>query len=126
MQTRAGRLGAWLGIFTTVAALTFAASVARAQGTTLDAPDTAPSGSRVRVSWTGPKQLFDRICVVPPGVPDKYRAEPFSAFTNNVPAILVPVPEGPGDYELRFVQGKTGQVLARRKLTVTPVTATLE
>jgi hypothetical protein len=118
---------AWAGILLGGACLLFSASVARAEEkTTLDAPATAPSGSHLRVECPGPShEQFDGIRVAPAGSPDSYNAGP-GAFTFNRPYAVVPLPEKPGEYELRFVQGGSARVLARRKLTVTPVTATLE
>jgi hypothetical protein len=61
---------------------------------------------------------------VPAGAPDKSPETPQSAYARGASASIT-APEVPGEYEVRYFGRDPNAVLARRKLTVTPVTATL-
>ncbi len=91
----------------------------------LDAPETAPAGSRVAVKWTGPGDKNDVIGIVPANAPDKAHAQN-NDFLFAANPVHLTVPEEPGDYELRYYDHSSGAPLARRKLKILPVTATLD
>ncbi len=90
---------------------------------TLQAPDTAPAGSRIAVVWTGPGGKGDYLNVSAPGSADSARInyttiDPKQTTTQ----LLLPTVAGP--YELRYVDGR-GRVLARRPIEATEIQATL-
>jgi Mg-chelatase subunit ChlD len=91
----------------------------------LDAPATAPAGSKLRVKWTGPGKNLDQIGVVPAGTPDTTAPTRYTFAQNDNPA-QVTLSEEPGEYELRYIARSGKKVLFRRKLTILPVSATLD
>jgi hypothetical protein len=118
-------LPAWLRSLLTLIGFSLLVAQANAD-TTLEAAASAPSGSSVKVSWTGPVADYDAIIIVPVAAPDSERPSRNSTYTYGKSPIQVLSPEPPGEYEVRFIQGRTKQVLARRSLAITPVTATLQ
>jgi len=92
---------------------------------TLDAAATAPAGSQLQVRWTGPHRRWDRIGLLKVGAPDSASAGDFSVPVGPNP-VSVLAPEEPGEYELRYLARGPSEVLARRTVTVLPVTATLQ
>ena len=90
----------------------------------LDAPATAPSGSQLAVSWTGPDNQGDYIAIAAPAEPGN-RQESYK-YTNQGTPLAVKVPDAPGQYELRYIQGQSRSILQRQPLEVTAVTATLD
>jgi Mg-chelatase subunit ChlD len=90
---------------------------------TIAAPASAAAGSRIEMTWTGPARDIDRISVLPPGALEGASSIAPACFTFH-PKIYCTLPDKPGPYELRLVIG--GKTFARRNITVTPVTATLE
>ncbi len=91
---------------------------------TLDAPPTAPSGSELTVNWTGPDNQGDYIAIAAPTQPGN-RQESYK-YTNQGTPLAVKVPDAPGQYELRYIQGQSRSILQRQPLEVTAVTATLD
>jgi len=93
---------------------------------TLDAPASVPAGSAIKITWTGPGGQWDRIGIAPASAPDRPSPDtPQSTYaTGN--AVTIVVPDEPGTYEVRYFSSDPRTVLARRKVTVLPVTARLE
>ncbi|MCR8723564.1 VWA domain-containing protein [Frigidibacter sp. ROC022] len=92
---------------------------------TLEAPDSAGAGSRVKVTWTGPGNQNDYISV------SKTDSEPWQyeayTFTRHGNPAVVTMPLDPGTYELRYVaNGSPDRVIGTRPITVVEVGATLE
>lgn len=101
------------------------AGVARAADTaTLGAPASVPAGARFSVTWTGPGRQWDRIGIVAAGAPDVSPDTPQSSPASGK-SVSIAAPELQGDYEVRYFGREPNAVLARRKITVAPVTATL-
>lgn len=90
---------------------------------TLSAKDTAIAGETISVEFTGPAPASgDWITVAAPDAPDnKYNDY---HYTKQGSPAEIRMPLEPGEYEIRFVQNNK-KVLARRPITVTPATATL-
>ena len=89
---------------------------------TLDAPDSAPMGSRVQVSWTGPKDELDAIAVVE--ITDgKPTVHDFGYAKDGNPLTLI-MPGEPGDYVLQY-RHRDETVIATRPIKATPAQATL-
>lgn len=82
----------------------------------LEANDTAPPGSTVEVTWTGPANPRDYITIVKKGAPDK--AYMHYRYANGPNPVRIKTPKEPGEYELRYVTAKRKYVLARKALMV--------
>lgn len=96
----------------------------RSGDATLDAPSTVEGNTQFEVAWTGPANNQDYVTIVAAGAA-KWTNEPFFYTTSPSPTKLV-APIKAGDYELWYVNGADGVVTARRPITVTGSTATLE
>jgi hypothetical protein len=94
----------------------------------LDAPATAPGGSKVPVKWVGPALAYDMVGVVAAGSSDATLPRAFhGSYVRRGNPVHVLLPEAPGEYELRYLQEKPkGTILARRRITALPLTATLD
>ena len=90
----------------------------------LTAPDSAPAGSLIEVSWSQVVDSKDFVTVVlkatPEGKYDVYK-------TASAKLWKMPVPEVAGTYEIRYLKSQRPyETLARKVLEVTAVTATLQ
>lgn len=112
--------GIWL-LFSWV--LFFSAAAAHAQDITLEAAETAASGSKVSVRWSGTSADGDTIVIVMAGAPDDDVGPGTNAYTFGKNPVLVTAPEPVGEAEIRFVRRRG--ILARRKLSITPVSASV-
>jgi Ca-activated chloride channel homolog len=91
---------------------------------TLEGPTMAVPGEEIRVGWTGPDSAQDFLSVAAHDeLNEQYRS--FSPTSSGNPVILT-APITPGDYEIRYVRGTDGEVLARYSLAVASVEVTLE
>ncbi|WP_204416817.1 VWA domain-containing protein [Actibacterium sp. 188UL27-1] len=88
---------------------------------TLDAPDEAPAGSTLLVSWTGPDEGQDNIQVGQPG----NGAYSYYAYVDSGNPVEIILPAVPGIYELRY-KHRDSTVIATRPITVTPSDLSLE
>jgi len=85
---------------------------------------SVPATGMVDVRWTGPNGQGDYISLASStGEPLEIRQFSYTADGN---PLKVRVPGEPGEYELRYIHDALGAVLARAKITVTAVTATIE
>jgi len=92
-------------------------------GATVTGPEQIGAGSAFEVEWTGPDNQRDFITIVATGAPDRsYLSYRYSSSGNPV---SLSAPDDPGSYELRYVTGQASQVLARRPIQVTEVSATV-
>lgn len=91
----------------------------------LDAPASAPVGSDLEVSWSGPGNSYDNITLVPNDADDAAKAMARASILRPSPVILK-LPETAGEYEIRYVTRQNQRVLARRPLTIEAVAASLE
>jgi len=91
---------------------------------TLDAPQNVGAGTRLSVSWTGPRSEADYISIAKPGAAnDVY--ESWASLPADGAPVTLHMPGEPGTYELRYVTGHEAQVLARRPITIGAVGATV-
>jgi Ca-activated chloride channel family protein len=91
----------------------------------LEAPASAPAGSTLSVGWTGPDYSRDFVAIAPAGADDGDYVS--YAYTRNGNPARFTAPGTPGDYELRYFANDNGTaVLARRPISIAPVSATLE
>ena len=100
--------------------------IAAATSATLDAPSSAPAGSKIKVTWTGPNNDGDFITVVAPDAAKGAYTQYFNAKDTNPDEATLTLPTRAGNYELRYVVSGSNETLAKRPITVTGVTATLE
>ncbi|MFC2951454.1 VWA domain-containing protein [Marinicaulis aureus] len=91
---------------------------------TLSAKDTAIAGETVSVEFTGPAPgQGDWVTVIEPDAPDNKYTD--YEYTRAGSPAEIRMPLDAGEYELRFVQANK-KVLARRPISVTAATATLD
>jgi Ca-activated chloride channel family protein len=100
--------------------------IASATSATLDAPSSAPAGSRIKVAWTGPDNDGDFVTVVPVDAPKGEYTQYFNPKGLTPDDATLTLPTRPGNYEIRYVVAGSNETLARRPITVTAVQATLE
>ena len=90
-------------------------------GAALEAPDSAPAGSDIDVTWTGPDYKNDFIGI---SEPDDDRYETYT-YTREGSPLSVTLPTEPGTYEIRYFVGQDRSILATRAIELTEVTASL-
>jgi len=90
---------------------------------TLDAPETAAAGSVVAIDWEGPDSPQDYITVVEAGAPEGTYGE-YWRTSRGSPA-QVTMPDGLGNYELRYVLNQSRRTLVSRPITLEEVSAQL-
>jgi Ca-activated chloride channel family protein len=83
----------------------------------LEAPATGPAGSPLSVTWTGPNGAGDYLDTSLPDAPaQQYETYAYTADGNPLDLRL---PAQPGDYEIRYIEAETFQVLATLPVSVT-------
>lgn len=82
----------------------------------LDAPGSVAAGADVEVRWEGPGGPHDFLALAEVGAPDDAYGS-WSPVTGGSPTVL-PAPREPGTWEIRYVAGDSGDVLARVDLVV--------
>ncbi|MEO8010163.1 MAG: hypothetical protein ABI650_00820, partial [Dokdonella sp.] len=83
----------------------------------IEAPATAPAGTRVKIIARGPFSPRHWVGFAPAGSPEgSYRQ--YARLSGTVSEIELIVPAEPGDYELRYVLNENERVLASRPITV--------
>ena len=94
---------------------------------TLAAAPEAVAGSQVEIRWTGPRAPSSWIGIAEPGSDAGGHVGNAYAWVEGAESPLrITAPGAPGSYEIRFVEGVDGTVLARAPLRVTEATATIE
>ena len=85
---------------------------------TVAGPSTVVGATDFEVSWTGPDNLGDYVTIVPAG------AEPRDyldyAYTREGATVTLQAPLDAGPHELRYMTGRSRQVLASIPVAVTP------
>lgn len=90
----------------------------------LGAPVEVVAGTRFMVAWNGPNGPGDYVTIVAKGS-ERWTDEIYFYTASANPGELVAAIE-PGEYELWYVVGSDSAVAARRPITVTPFTITLD
>ncbi len=85
----------------------------------LDAPHSVAAGTDVEVHWEGPAGPHDFLALAEAGAPDDAYAS-WAPVTGGSPAVLA-APRQPGSWQIRYVAGDSGDVLARADLVVEQV-----
>ncbi|MHB1351019.1 MAG: VWA domain-containing protein [Desulfobulbus sp.] len=99
--------------------LTVAAVTASVQ-----APASVNAAAEFEVSWQGPNNHGDYLSVAKVGVPDGSYDN--YAYTRHGSPAKLTAPAKPGEYEVRYIQGRGNKLLARSPLTVAAVTASVQ
>ncbi len=89
----------------------------------LDAPATAIAGQTLMVNWQGPNYNLDYLSVAGVGARDSLAIN--YSYTRDGSPLGLRMPTEPGDYELRYVLNQGNTVIARKPITITEVSATL-
>lgn len=93
----------------------------------LAAAPEAPAGSAVEVTWTGPRAPGSWIGIVPRGAAaSDYLSGGYANVEDAQSPLPLTAPAATGAYEIRFVEGVDGTVLASIPLRVTEAQASLE
>ena len=93
----------------------------------LKAAEQAPGGSYVQVYWQGPNAKGDHIAVTTEGARDRSYPLTYPAYTRDGNPLWVGLGKkvDAGRFEIRYIDGKTKNVLARRTITVSAPKAEL-
>lgn len=86
---------------------------------TLNAPETAAKGSKIKVEWTGPKRRGDYIDLVKKGH-TQVSGELSYFYTDRETSSELTAPGEAGEYEIRYVLEAPGgrQILSRRPIRI--------
>ena len=88
----------------------------------IEAPDSAPAGDTINVTWQGPDYRNDFLGIGPLDDPNGY--ETYSYTSDGSPARLE-MPVTPGRYEIRYFVNQDRTVIARRDIEVTALSVTV-
>jgi hypothetical protein len=90
----------------------------------LDAPAQVSAGASFQVKWSGPNNARDYVGIG--DVDPKKRAYISYVYTSRGSPITLNAPEEPGEYELRYFLAVDNEVVARKRITVSGVSATVK
>ena len=77
---------------------------------------SAPAGSEITVTWTGPDAERDFISVAEPdGSGGSYEGY---TYTEDGNPLTLTLPDTPGDYEIRYILNQDNTILARQPISV--------
>lgn len=90
---------------------------------TIDAPEIAKAGTVIAITWSGPNNSGDYITIVKPEAKD----DEYGVYsrTSSGTTLELQAPDALGSHEIRYVQHEDRKVLARQKIELTPVEATV-
>jgi Ca-activated chloride channel family protein len=91
---------------------------------TLDAPQTIEAGKSFEVTWTGPNALNDYVTIVA-ATATKWTNESYFSTSVGSPSTLTASSKA-GAYEIWYVSGADSAILARRAITVTAFSGSLQ
>ena len=89
----------------------------------LDAPSQVDAGAQFQVHWSGPNNARDYVGIG--NVDPKKRAYISYIYTSRGSPITLAAPDQPGEYELRYFLAVGNEVIARKRITVGSVSASL-
>ncbi|HEX7001695.1 MAG TPA: VWA domain-containing protein [Trueperaceae bacterium] len=98
------------------ATLASASITVTAATASLTAPAEVAVGERFAVTWQGPAGPSDYITIVPAGAAEG--AYLSYAYTAAGATVMLTAPDEPGDYEVRYVAGRSDSTLASVPITV--------
>ncbi|MFD2256171.1 VWA domain-containing protein [Luteolibacter algae] len=97
---------------------------AAAREVELTAPDTATAGSDIEISWKTDTEKGDYVTIAKAKAKDN--ANEGFAYTFEKTAAKLTTLLTPGDAEIRYISGSTGEIIARRAITLTEFQITLK
>ncbi|MGM0516094.1 MAG: VWA domain-containing protein, partial [Pseudomonadota bacterium] len=83
---------------------------------TLDVPESVTAGETIDVAWQGPDHRGDYLTVVSPDTPAGEYGE--YVYTSAGSPAALPAPAKAGRYEVRYLTGQSGRVLAAETVVV--------
>lgn len=86
----------------------------------LEAEDRATADTPLDVSWVGPGNDYDLIALYPAGAKDDAKPSAKASILSSRNPVPLNLPKEEGEYELRYLTAREGQVLARRPLVIEP------
>lgn len=89
-----------------------------ANSAALEGPATVVGATDFDVSWTGPDNPGDFVTIVPVGADTREYMD--YAYTSEGSTLRLAAPLDAGEHELRYMTGRSRQVLASRPIAVTP------
>ncbi len=90
----------------------------------LDAPPRVEVSGRLEVGWVGPGERADFVTVVRPDAPPgTYRQ---LALVDGANPVRLEAPAEPGDWQIRYVDGASGETLGHRPLEIVAAAPTLD
>ena len=89
----------------------------------LRSPPTVLAGAPFYVVWSGPNHPGDFITIVDPQAPAGTRGYSQETAIDEVLKLIAPIEPGP--QEIRYVIGRTGRILGRIPITVSPIPVSL-
>ncbi len=90
----------------------------------LEAPAEVSAGASFEVAWEGPDNPNDYITIVEAGAPEGSHLS--YDYSRKGSPVKLRAPDAVGDYELRYVVGKSKRTLASRPVTLVAVAASVE
>jgi hypothetical protein len=91
---------------------------------TLAAPEEVAAGAPFKVQWTGPNNVRDYVGIG--DVDPKKRAYISYIYTSRGSPITLNAPDEPGEYELRYFLAVGNEVIARKRIVVGGVSASVK
>ncbi len=91
---------------------------------TVNVEDPVAAGAFFQVTWTGPDNKGDYLTIVSPDASDGEYGS-YVSTSSGSPGKLRAT-DTPGEYEVRYILNQTRTVLARTRITTTPVTAQVQ
>jgi len=88
---------------------------------TLDAPESAPAGSLVPVTWEGPGGENDFLTSADDDMGGSFYHHYVYTRDGEANVAQLRMPPEPGDYVIRYILDEGNKVLAERAITVTPL-----
>ncbi|HZX00187.1 MAG TPA: VWA domain-containing protein [Trueperaceae bacterium] len=82
----------------------------------LTAPSEVEAGGSIRVTWEGPDNPNDFVTIVPVGADEGAYLD--YDYTRNGSTLAITAPNEPGEYEIRYVTGRSYYTLASVPITV--------
>ncbi len=91
---------------------------------TVQAPPQVGAGAKFSVTWTGPNNRGDYVTIVRQEAPAATLADYRDTKVGSTLQLTASI--DPGEYEVRYVTGRSHQILGRAPVKITAATATLD
>jgi len=88
------------------------------------APAAAQVAVDIEVTWQGPDYTGDYIAIAQPGTDGHHRI--YYTYTRKGSPLKLQAPSDPGTYELRYILGKSKEILAQATIKIQAATASVQ